>query len=254
MDKKNTLFVGKVSHHFDNLPSTNEHATLLLSKSTPSEGTLVITDNQTRGRGQIGSSWHSAPGENLTFSVILRPRFLLAREQFALNRAVSVAVCQAVSEILGQTVKVKWPNDIYVGDKKVCGLLIQNTISGTYIQNSIIGIGLNVNQKQFPTELPNPTSLSLEAGKQFELEEVLSLVCLHLEQAYLQLKNRQLGVARTAYRKLLFRRGENSLFEDTNGQQFRGSIVDVLENGRLQIESSDGEVLDFAAKEVSYII
>ena len=136
MRNKNTLFIGKVVIQLPKVDSTNLYAQSLVAKSKPSEGTVISTYNQRAGRGQIGRKWESEPGKNIAFSVILYPGFLAIRQQFLLNQMVSLAVLDLVAKYTEKAVKVKWPNDIYIEDGKVCGILIQNTLAGRRIQSS----------------------------------------------------------------------------------------------------------------------
>lgn len=189
MDSSNTLFIGKVFKQFAKLASTNDYALLLLSKSKPSEGTVISTLNQYKGRGQIGSTWESEAGKNINFSLILYPTFLPVKDQFQLNQAMSLGVRDFVAEYLLNPVKVKWSNDIFVKGKKVAGILIQNSIMGSQIRSSVIGIGINVNQTEFASNLPNPTSLKLEMGTDFDLVKLGAGLCQCLEQRYLKLNS-----------------------------------------------------------------
>ncbi|MEO0875802.1 MAG: biotin--[acetyl-CoA-carboxylase] ligase, partial [Bacteroidota bacterium] len=168
----NTLFVGNVVQHFEVLPSTNAYATELLAKTAPNEGTVISAAYQEAGRGQIGSSWTASAGENLLLSVILYPRWLVAQQQFLLSRAVALAVADTITHYVDGQAQVKWPNDVYFGDKKLAGILIQNSLSGKYLQWSVVGIGLNVNEAAFPVDLPKAGSLFLSAGQKFDLAEV----------------------------------------------------------------------------------
>ena len=159
------------------------------------EGSLVTTFNQTAGRGQMGNRWLSEPYQNLAFSIRLNPIFLQANEQFHLNKAVALAVQGVVEKYLSnapqsspKNVSVKWANDIFIGDKKVCGILIQNNLSGSSLQSSVIGIGLNINQLVFPKDL-NATSLRLETGQLFDLFDCIEQLTKGIEQRYLQLKS-----------------------------------------------------------------
>src|SRR5690349_7854438 len=151
--------------------STNDEASRLIeSSSHVVEGTVVITDSQTSGRGQRGNTWITEPGKNLTFSLLMKPTFLNAQDQFLLNKAFSLGLYDYLNATLQATVKIKWPNDMVVNDKKICGILIENQIQGQNIQNSIVGIGLNVNQENF--SIPTATSMKV-LGKDFTLENVL---------------------------------------------------------------------------------
>jgi BirA family biotin operon repressor/biotin-[acetyl-CoA-carboxylase] ligase len=247
----NTLFVGKVARRYDQVDSTNAEALRLLSAAPrPAAGTAIIATEQTAGRGQIGRSWHATPGQNLTLSVILYPTFLAATEQFRLNRAVSLAIAATVADCLppAARVRIKWPNDIYVGDRKVCGILIQNGIQGRQLGYSVVGIGLNVNEIAFPPGLPNPTSLAREAGRPLSLEEVTRRLFARLEQEYLGLRS---GADQRAYGQLLYRLGVPSYFRRADGSRFRGTIVQVDPAGHLIIDSARGREA-FGWREVSY--
>jgi len=248
----NTLFVGKVLLKLNKIDSTNEHALKLLSKNKPSEGTVITAWSQEQGRGQIGRTWQSEPGKNLTFSLILYPTFLSAKRQFLLNQAIAMGVSDGINTFLSD-VKVKWPNDIYVGNKKVCGILIQNILSGINIQSSVIGIGLNVNQIDFAKDLPNPSSLALIAQKEFDLLKVLETICEKIETRYLQLRGGNYNLIQKDYLKYLYRLQEESLFQYPEGEIFSGSIVGVSETGKLKIHHKKGEEL-FDIREVKFII
>lgn len=247
----NTLFIGKVYHRFDELPSTNDWAAELLAKSKPPEGTVVGADSQSAGRGQFGSRWESAAGQNLTLSVILYPDWLEAHAQFYLSMAVALSLRDTVH---GAWCTVKWPNDLYLGNRKAAGILIQNALSGQYLQSSVVGIGLNVNQIQFDPALPNPTSLALFFGKKFDLDEVAGRLFECLERRYLQLKSGHRAVIKAEYEQSLFRIGLSSNFIRTNdNSQFKGIIQGVTEAGRLRVETESGEET-FEVKEIRFVI
>lgn len=245
--------MGKVVHHFKSLASTNAYALNMLSKSNPSEGTVISTDNQSDGRGQIGSKWESAAGKNLTLSFIFRPHFLPIRQQFLLNQAVALAVRDCVHHYITSIVKVKWSNDIYIKDNKVAGILIQNMLSGSKIQATIVGIGLNVNQTIFITQPPNPTSLQLESGKSFDLEDIKTILYHYLEARYLQLRNGQYNQIQQDYLEQLYRYLEPALYERPDGTIFNAKILGLSPIGKLILLSSKGEE-EFGLKEVKFII
>ena len=261
----NTLFIGKVYLRFDELSSTNDYAAELIasaitlasntnSKSKPAEGTVIRADTQSAGRGQFGSRWESAAGKNLTFSVILYPGWLDIRAQFYLSMAVALAIHDAVSDLNpgALPVRIKWPNDLYIGDRKTAGILIQNSISGTHIQSSIVGIGLNINQLEFDPTLPNPTSLALAFGQNFDREQIDGLLFECLERRYLQLKAGHHEALQNAYEALLFRRGVESTFRASATQQvFTGIILGVTDSGQLRVLAEQGE-RQFAVKEIQY--
>lgn len=248
----NTLFVGKVLLRINKLDSTNNYATSLLSKNKPSEGTVISAWAQEQGKGQIGRTWLTEPGKNLTFSIIFYPRFLAAKEQFILNQAIALGVFDYVKQICPNS-KVKWPNDIYVNDKKICGILIQNTLSGAHIQTAIVGIGLNVNQQNFPENLPNPTSLRLETGQTFDRDQILESVCERIETRYLQVKANNYTLIHQEYLENLYRFQEEALFEYPEGATFSGKIVGISETGKLMIDHQKGTE-SFDVREVRFIL
>ncbi len=248
----NTLFIGKVVIHLPRLDSTNKFAIDFISKNKPSEGTVISTDNQQEGRGQIGSVWESQAYKNITLSVILYPKFLNVREQFALNRISSIAVFRLIKEYLPKKeVKIKWPNDIYVGHRKIAGILIQNAIHGQGIQSSVIGLGININQKRFYSNAPNPTSLQLESGENFKIKQLSAALCEYLEEAYLKLKQQQYEELDQFYQYHLYQRNVSCKFVTKDNEIFEGKIKGVDPSGRLCIKKS-GELVYFNFKEVSF--
>ena len=253
MYHKNTLFIGKVLHNFDELKSTNEYALSLLSKSKPIEGTVISAHHQSAGKGQIGSSWFVEPGKNLTLSLILQPHFLPIPRQFLLNQAVSLAVVDFLRHFISKDiVRLKWPNDIYIGDKKSTGILIQNTISGSKLQNTVVGLGININQTNFPASLPNPTSLALATGKDdYSLDELKQILFFYLESRYLQLKAGQWEQLNEAYHHTLYMLNENKLFRSATGDTFKGMITGVTEQGLLKVKTETG-LQTFNLKEITF--
>ena len=249
----NTLFIGKVLHEFQSLPSTNIFATQLLAEKQVVEGTVILTHDQYAGKGQASNKWESAPNKNLTFSLILLPKFLLARKQFLLNQVVSLSVFDTLKAYIKEGLSIKWPNDIYVFDKKITGILIQNSLRGSTLQSAIIGIGLNVNQKQFVSDAPNPTSIALETGTTIDLEIVLSKFCQYLEKNYLQLKAGQTEQIQQRYLDSLFRFGKTHLYRRIDGTIFKGKIKGITDIGKLRMETANG-MEEFAFKEVRYIL
>ena len=229
---------------------------MLTAKTKPVEGTAISAREQTAGRGQIGRSWHATPGLNLTTSVIFYPRFLPADRQFRFSQAVSLAVADTVMAHLphrADAVRIKWPNDIYVADRKIAGILIQNGVQGRHLGYSVAGIGLNVNETDFPAGLPNPTSLAREAGRPFALESVANDLYRYLEQRYLAARSRRDEDDERRYGQLLYRMGRPSYFRREDGSRFRGTIVHVDARGRLLIDSERGREA-FALREVAFEI
>lgn len=246
-----TLFAGQIIKYLPACQSTNDEASDLIARSDPAEGTLVVTDHQTTGRGQRGNAWEAQPGQNLTASLILKPTFLRATDQFWLNMAVSLGITDTLQPILGDMLRIKWPNDIYVGDRKLGGILIENTLHGYSIAWSVVGVGLNVNQTEFgyPTATSVQQQAPLPSG--YDLPGLLRLVCERIEPRYLQLRSGQRSGLKKDYLELLYRYQQEHSFE-TDGRAFRGTITGIDPSGRLAIAEA-GEVRYFGFKEVSFI-
>ena len=246
-----TLFLGQIIQYLPSCQSTNDEASALIAHSDPTEGLLVITDNQTAGRGQRGNQWEAKAGQNLTFSLILKPTFLTASEQFWLNIALSLGIYDTLHPLAGSALRIKWPNDIYIGDQKVGGILIENTLQGYGIAWSVVGVGLNVNQTEFgystATSLQNQSPLS----NGYDLSGLLSRLCETVEQRYLQLRSGQRDILKINYLQILYRYQEEHTFE-SEGHYFNGTIIGIDTTGRLAI-SMNGQVRYFGFKEVSFI-
>jgi BirA family biotin operon repressor/biotin-[acetyl-CoA-carboxylase] ligase len=245
-----TLFMGQQLYFLPVCESTNSEAQQLLIKNEATEGCTVVTAEQTRGRGQRGNSWEAEPGKNITLSVILSPSFLLARQQFHLNMAVSLAVLDLLREHGLHDAQVKWPNDLYFQDKKLGGILIENTINSYQIQHSIVGIGLNVNQLRFGTT--TATSMAKVSGQALEVEKVTVRLLELLEKRYLELRNGKVSKLRHEYLQAMYRFQEVHPFV-VQGQQVQGQIVGVDEDGRLAVEI-ERRLQYFAFKEISYVL
>lgn len=245
-----TLFMGQQLYFLPVCESTNTEAQQLLIKNEATEGCTVVTAAQTKGRGQRGNSWEAEPGKNITLSVILSPSFLLARQQFQLNFSVSLAVLDLLREQGLSGAQVKWPNDLYFQDKKVGGILIENTINSYRIQHSIVGIGLNVNQLHFGTA--TATSLASALGHDLDVESVTVRLLELLEKRYLELRNGKESKLRHEYLQALYRYQEVHPYT-VEGQQVLGQIVGIDEDGRLAVEI-DQKLCYFSFKEIAYII
>jgi BirA family transcriptional regulator, biotin operon repressor / biotin---[acetyl-CoA-carboxylase] ligase len=244
----NTLFMGRNLVYVPVCHSTNTLATDLCNKTPLLEGTLVITDHQQAGKGQRGNRWQAEPNLNFTFSLILKPTFLAISNQFILNQCISLGIADFINELLSQEVKIKWPNDILIQEKKVCGILIENTLNGEQIQQSVIGIGLNVNQKQF--ESRQATSLALISKRDYLLAAILDRLLEYLEVRYLQLKRGEFEAIQTDYLSRLFRINVAHQYQ-AGLTQFEGTITGVDGRGRLKIKTDEERVFD--VKEVTFI-
>lgn len=247
-----TLFVGQTLIYLPSCQSTNDEASACIARSSGPEGTLVVTDRQTAGRGQRGSIWEAQPGQNLTISLILRPSFLKATEQFQLNMAVSLGLYDTLQPLLGgHPLRIKWPNDLYVGDRKLGGILIENTIQGYNLAWSVVGMGLNVNQTGFA--YPTATSLQqlVPLPEGYDLPGLLTQLCEKFEPRYWQLRAGAVGTLNAAYEQTLYRKGEEAWYE-ADGVRFRGTITGVDASGRLLMETATG-TRSFGFKDVKFI-
>ena len=164
---------------FEQITSTNDEA----RNRHYSHGDIITAEFQTAGRGQRGNRWSSRVGENLMLSLVLEPTFLHASRQFLLSEAVALGLVDTLAEF-GIAARIKWTNDIYVGDRKICGVLIEHDLRGAHLARTIVGIGLNINQVEFDPALPNPTSMCLLAGHEFDREEVLQTLARKIMARY----------------------------------------------------------------------
>lgn len=218
---------------------------------------MVIAERQTAGRGQRGNSWESAPGLNLTFTMLWRPERLLPREQFSLSEAVALAITDLL-ERYAIRARVKWPNDIYVGDYKIAGILIEHSVTSTAIEHSRIGIGLNVNQREFKSNAPNPVSMSLLTDSRYDLEkltvEVADALVSRLEKSNGADDREKLH---EEFKEKLWRGGDGPyVFRDkTTGNCFTGKISDVSPSGPISVYDCDtGCVRTYAFKEIEFVL
>ena len=246
-----TLFTGQQLIWLPTCTSTNTEAQSLIVQNRASDGCTIITDFQTAGRGQRGNRWEAAPAENLMLSVVWQPTFLAVAQQFQLSQAVALGAHDWAAALLGTNpkLKLKWPNDLYYGDQKLGGVLIENSLSGTKIQHSIIGIGLNINQQRFA--VPTATSIGQLTGRAYVREVLAARLLECLERRYLQLRAGQVGLLRQAYLQALYRYQETHLFS-VGGQSVSGQIVGVEEDGRLAVAIA-GELRRFGMQEIRYL-
>ncbi len=246
-----TLFVGQNSIHVESLDSTNSYASEMMRQIALPEGSLIYSFVQLKGRGQRGNSWESEPNKNVALSLVMRPKFLAVEEQFSLTKIASLAVADLMAEMLGsEEIRIKWPNDIYVKDKKIAGILIENTLKESQIQASVVGIGINVNQAKFTAECA--TSLLLSAGREFDLLELTGRLCELFEAKYLILRAGKLEAVEAAYLKQLYRIGEWAEYSSKE-TVFEGKIKGVSKIGKLQVELKLGEIKEFDLKEIRFI-
>ncbi len=235
----------------DETSSTNLALKNMQQASPQPEGTVVVADFQTQGRGQAGNSWFSGRGNNLLFSFLLYPTFVLAKEQFIISRIVSLAL-KKILDPFTPNISIKWPNDIYWNDKKIAGILIENNLMGSTIDYSIVGIGLNVNEENFPKELPNPVSLKQITGGVYNRDHLLNNFFDEFFLLYKQLQNGDRERIEEKYMRQLYRSDTFYWFEDKNGR-FKAKIIDVEPSGHLILQTyTSKEERRYAFKEVSF--
>jgi BirA family biotin operon repressor/biotin-[acetyl-CoA-carboxylase] ligase len=246
------LFIGKNRILLKEVDSTNNYAFNLLKEKKAPEGTLITASKQLSGRGQRGNTWLSEPEKNFIGSIILYPAFLAARDQFWLNKAVSVAVRDTVSQFLpNHLVKIKWPNDIFVGRKKLGGILMESQVVGSNFSVMVVGIGVNVNQRIFLNGNFEATSIALELGREVNLEDFTNILSEHLEIRYYQTKAANFHLIETDFNKSLFALNQQIAFE-WFGKVYRGEILCVTENGFLCMKIN-GEVKVFQNGEIKLL-
>lgn len=236
-------------HYFEQLTSSNDEATLPHYR----DGDIIWAERQSAGRGQRGHKWISGEGENLTFSAVLEPQFLHAAEQFSLLEVVALALVDAMAEY-GIGAKIKWTNDIYVGDRKLVGILMEHKLQGSQIGRTIAGIGININQAEFDPSLPNPVSMRGVSGKEYDRREVLESISCNLMRRYEQLRRGERELLHNDYLQHLYLLGRESTFALPDGTRFQGTIVGVEPQGALKISTAEGVERSFLFKEVEFVL
>lgn len=214
---------------------------------------VVWAEHQSAGRGQRGHAWHSTEGDNLTFSVVLTPTFLPIVEQFLLSEVVALALVATLGDY-GIACSIKWTNDIYAGDRKITGVLIEHALAGDTLARTIVGIGLNVNQTTFPDDLPNPTSMAAERGTTFDRKAVLLRFLDNLQRLYSQLEAGDKAGIEALYRASMYHLGERHTYAYPTGERFAATIRGVRPSGQLLLEHDDGTIREYAFKEVEFVL
>ena len=230
--------------------STNKALRERMATGQVDEGSVVVAGFQTAGRGQVGNVWESEAGKNLTFSVVLYPETVPANRQFVLSQLAALSV-KEVLDAYTDHITVKWPNDIYWKDKKICGMLIENDLCGKNIYATIIGIGINLNQLEFRSDAPNPVSLAQITGSVYDTDDVLDRFLSILYKWYLRLLKGEEDILRNKYREALYRRDGYFPFSDDDGG-FAARIYDIEPTGHLVLQLQDGNLRRYAFKEVRY--
>ncbi len=246
------IIIGQPLIRLDEVDSTNVYASRLLKHDNPKEGTVILADYQHYGRGQRGNSWESEKGMNLTFSFILKPDFLEARKQFYLLMSISLGIIDALYKVEVHPF-IKWPNDIFINQRKTGGILIENFLSGNKLMAVIAGIGINVNQISFSFAGSMATSLRTETGNYFNRDELFQLTLKNLNKWVNALYRREFGLIYKTYLIHLWLYNQWADFADAK-EKIRGCIRGVSEEGQLMIEDEQGKIRIYGFKEIEYLI
>ena len=237
-------------YHIDTTTSTNDDA----RHAEYHHGDVIWAEHQTAGRGQRGHTWTSPEGVNLTFSLVLEPRFLPVHEQFLLSEVIALSLVDTFRQF-GITTRIKWTNDIYVDDRKLVGILIEHNYSGGELARTIAGIGINVNQKEFDPALPNPVSMLQATGREFDREEVLKTFLETCMKRYAQLEAGEAGVMQRDYHQVMYRLGEQHAFrQPQTGEIVQATILGVKPTGELCLRHHDGSEHEYLFREIEFII
>lgn len=234
------------------IDSTNTYLKKLAKKTRLPDETVVITNHQVSGRGQMGNGWLSREGQSLTFSMFKEFDGLSIEHQFMISMATSLGILEALKGLNVPAISIKWPNDILSAKSKVGGILIENVLEGSFLKYCVIGIGLNVNETDFPN-LPKASSLKLETGKGFTLEEVLQEIVENIYKKLRKLNYNDFLVLKEEYEDNLFQKDSISVFETPEGLRFNGIIKGVSDIGELLVETENNLLRKFQLKEVSLI-
>jgi BirA family biotin operon repressor/biotin-[acetyl-CoA-carboxylase] ligase len=243
--------IGSTIEHLDYVDSTNNYAAHALLTKSLNEGEVFVAGCQHAGRGQVNAFWESEPFKNLTFSIVLFPGIVKIEDQFMISKAISLGITDFLRNYLPD-VTIKWPNDIYAGNKKIAGILIESSISSGTLSHAIVGIGLNVNQIQFISDAPNPVSMKNITGEEYSLTVLLEELCARLNQRYDQLLEGEYRQLNEDYlnRLYLFNQWANY---DRNSNILELKIVGVDHFGSLMMEAKDGQISDYQFKEIRFI-
>lgn len=252
----------KAEKNGENTPDENaSNKKVGLNDKSTGKVQLVTTDYQTHGHGQVNTVWESARGENLLFSFLFRPQHIAAVEQFFLSEIACLAVVHTL-DTYTEGISVKWPNDVYHHDRKICGMLLRHTLSGAQISATLVGIGLNLNQKQFVGDAPNPVSLRQIIGRPVDREEVLCRFAHHFDRLLRavthphpdeRLAQRQ-HLHREYLRRLYHRDGAHDYVDAASGETFSAHIVDIAPTGQLTLRTTDGRLRHYHFKEVRFVV
>lgn len=236
-------------HRLKQTTSTNDEA----RDPRYRHGDIVWAERQTAGRGQRGHAWSSAEGLNLTFSLVWEPRFLKVSEQFLLSQAVTLALTDLMAEA-GIDSRIKWTNDIYAGDRKAVGMLIEHDLAGGHLSRTIVGIGVNVNQTEFDPSLPNPCSMRQLTGREYDRRQLIERLAALLDGRYRQLERGERQALQEEYRRRLYRLDERRTYRYPDGRTVQAVLRDVRPTGELLLELPGGRTEGFLFREIEFVI
>jgi BirA family biotin operon repressor/biotin-[acetyl-CoA-carboxylase] ligase len=237
----------------DAIDSTNSYLRQMAKKEDLGKWAAVTAEYQSDGRGQKGAVWQSERGKNMICSILVRLTDLKAKDQFLLNCAVSMGIFNALRKFDVPKLKIKWPNDIMSVSKKLGGILIENTLMGDEINQTIIGIGINVNQDHFSKDLPSAVSIKQLTGKETDRDILLQEILVSIQQQFELIFQRKYDELWRSYDQQLFRKDKAHMFEDKQGQRFMGVIKGVSQKGLLLVEDQKERVTAYNFKEISYV-
>jgi len=239
-------------YFYNRLNSTNLYANEMLRKRHDQVPFWVRTDDQFAGRGQGHHSWVTEPGLNLTGTLVIFPNNVRASEQFMISKIFSLAAAGFLEMFIDE-ISLKWPNDLYAGDKKIGGILIETAIMGQFIDHAILGLGVNINQVNFPPDIPNPISISALTGLKYDLKEMEDLMIECFRNFYHLIESGNYDLVNSQYIKKLYRYNEYSGYR-AGTETFTAKIVGVTEFGHLILQSQNGDLQTYAYQEVEYVL
>jgi BirA family biotin operon repressor/biotin-[acetyl-CoA-carboxylase] ligase len=245
------LIIGHGIQRFDQASSTNSLTKIILKENSLAEGTVIIADEQSQGRGQYGNSWVTTKNLNLTFSIILYPKHLKAVQQFLLSQTICLGIVHYLKQKTSLPIAIKWPNDILVNEKKICGILIENSLQQVCISESIVGIGLNINEPEFSEQLPHATSLSIVTGQDYNLKAELELLLNSIDKFCLLLWQGKYELINSEYHQHLFRLYKEASYV-VNNKTIMGKIIGINTLGQLEVLINN-ELETFSNKEIAFV-
>lgn len=237
--------------YLEEVESTNKYLIDLLETEKIEIGTAFFCFNQTKGRGQKGNVWISESGKNISYSIVIYPDYISARNQFIISQVVALAVKSFLEEFT-KNISIKWPNDTYWKDRKIAGTLIENKLKGDLIEYSVIGVGINVNQEIFPENLPNPVSLKQITGIEYDLKDLVQKMHNKILSALEDLSHGTEVEIQRFYLNSLYRRDGFHSYSDGE-KEFAARIRGISAQGNLILEHEDGSLKDYAFKEVTFV-